>query len=611
MSVYKNKDLNELSYCELENIAKDIREEIINATSLNGGHLGSNLGIVEITLALHRVFNFPQDKLLFDVGHQCYVHKLLSNRSLNTLRQKDGVSGFQKRDESEYDCFEAGHSSTSLSAAIGMAVSRDLNKENNNIIVVIGDGSVVSGPSFEALNNLAHIDHKIIIILNDNEMSISKPVGGTAKLLSKIRVSVGYNRAKSKYQRFLSKTKTGNRFYKMTANVKNKWKRIFVPPTFFDSLGLDYLGPINGHDLKSLEKALKKAKKAQNTIIIHCHTIKGKGYKYAENDRNGEWHGVGPFNKDTGVPNNISLLPTWSAFYSTLVLESMKDERLVYINPAMIRGFEAEEIFIKYKSRAFDVGIAEEHAVSLASGFALSQKHPILAIYSTFLQRSIDQINQDLCRMKLPCTILVDRAGLVGQDGETHQGIFDEGFLIANPNIIISIPSSIEEAKQVYELSLNSKLPFIIRYPRGYIYESTLLKTPILDYKWPIFRKNENSSLLIGVGGLFNQLANYIVNENLPYDIINALFIKPIDKKALDSALNYQKIIIYNPYSTRYGLVNEILSYLLEKGYTGKVIIKCIDDEFIKQGTIEEQLKDLGLDIDSMINLLKLEEKVC
>ncbi len=605
MSEYNNRNLKDLTYEELENVAYSIRQDIITSTSINGGHLGSNLGIVEITLALHRIFDFPNDKLLFDVGHQCYAHKLLTNRSLSTLRQKGGVSGFQKREESEYDCFEAGHSSTSLSTALGMAVSRDLNHESNHIIAVIGDGSVVSGPSFEALNNLAHINHKIIIILNDNAMSISKPVGGTAKLLSKIRVSVGYNRVKGNYRRFLSKTKVGNRFYKMTANVKNKWKRLFIPPTFFDSLGLDYLGPIDGHNLKSLEKALKKAKKAQNTIIIHCHTVKGKGYKYAENDKEGFWHGIGPFNKETGIPNDIPLVPSWSAFYSSLVLKSMEDEKNVYINPAMIRGSEAEEIFNKYSERAFDVGICEEHAVSLAAGFALSKKHPILAIYSTFLQRGIDQINQDLCRMKLPCTILVDRAGLVGQDGETHQGIFDEGLLITNPNIVIAVPSSKQEAEQVFSLSLKSELPFVIRYPKGNSYDSSLQHKEILDYKWPIFRNNHNSSLIIGVGVLFNQLSDLIIKENLPYDIINALFIKPIDEKTLDMALNYQHVIIYNPYSSRYGLVNEALSYLLKKGFKGKVIIKCINDDFIKQGTIDEQLKDQGLDIDSMMKLLR------
>ena len=604
MSSYKGKNIKELSLVELENVAQSLREDILEYNSINGGHLGSNLGIVEITLGLHRVFDFPKDKLLFDVGHQCYAHKLLTSRSLETLRKKDGISGFQKRDESEYDCFEAGHSSTSLSAALGMAISRDLNKEDHNIIALIGDGSVVSGPSFEALNNLAHINNKIIIILNDNEMSISRPVGGTAKLLSKIRMSVGYNKAKSGYQRFLTKTKIGHKFYKMTANVKDKWKRMIVPPTFFESLGLDYLGPIDGHNLKSLEKALKKAKKAQKTIIIHCHTVKGKGYKYAENDKEGKWHGVGPFNKETGEIK-CSCNNSWSSFYSSLVFNSMKDERLVYVNPAMIRGFEAESIFATYKERAFDVGIAEEHAVSLVSGLALSKKHPILAIYSTFLQRAIDQVNQDLCRMSLPCTILIDRAGLVGQDGETHQGIFDEGLLITNPNIVISMPSSEQEAEYVYNLSLSSTCPFVIRYPRDNSYKSLIENVNLNEFMWPIFRNNQNSSLIIGVGGLFNKLSSLIIEEDLPYDLMNALFIKPLDEKALNLALKYQKIVIYNPYSTRFGLVNEVLGYLLKHGYKGEVIVKCINDEFIKQATIEEQLKDLGLDLDSMMKILR------
>ena len=604
MSEYRSQNIKEITLNELTNTASCIREELVEAVSIHGGHLSSNLGVVEITLALHRIFDFPKDKLLFDVGHQSYVHKLLSGRSLSTLRTKNGISGFQKRDESEYDCFEAGHSSTSLSAALGMAISRDLNNEDYHIIAFIGDGSIVSGPSFEALNNLAHIGHKVIIILNDNEMSISKPVGGAAKLFSKIRISVGYHNAKTNYQRFLSKTRIGRKLYKMSANMKNKWKRLVIPPTFFDALGLDYLGPVNGHDFEALEKALKRAKKSQNTVIVHCHTIKGKGYSFAEKDENGKWHGVGPFNKETGSQLKEKVTQSWSKYYSSLVLENMKDERLVYINPAMIRGFEAEELFEAYPNRCFDVGIAEEHSVSLASGVSLSGKHPVLAVYSTFLQRAIDQINQDLCRMKLPCTLLVDRLGLVGLDGETHHGIFDEGYLINNPNIIISTPCTMSEAKQVFSLSLKSKIPFVIRYPRGETYENEYFLGEINDYSWRKIKDENNSSLIIGVGVNFAKLASEVIKRELPYDLINALFIKPIDIELIKSLNKYQKIIIYDSYSTRFGFVNYVLSLLLENGYKGEIIVKCIEDNFIKQATIEEQLIDLGLDIDSIIKEL-------
>lgn len=592
---------------ECKQLASNLRATILQVTSENGGHLSSNLGVVELTIALYRNFDFPNDKLLFDVGHQCYTHKLLSGRSLDSLRKKGGISGFQKRAESPYDCFEAGHSSTSLSTALGMACARDLNGEKYHIVSLIGDASIVSGEAFEALNAIGHCHHKVIIVLNDNEMSISKPVGSISKLFSKIRISFGYNRAKGRYQRFLSKTRIGYRFYCMTANVKNSFKRLVIPMNYFDNLGIDYIGPIDGHDLKALDKAFNKAKRNHASCLIHCHTIKGKGYSFAEKDSEGKWHGVGPFHLEDGTPKKKVDTPSWSKFYSDLVDQQMeKDERLVYINPAMIRGSEADGIFLHHPTRAIDTGIAEEHAISFASGIALSGKHPIIAIYSTFLQRGFDQINQDLCRMDLPCTLLIDRSGVVGADGETHQGIYDESFLVTTPNMIVSMAGNVAQAQQLFDLSTHAKHPFAIRFPRECEFLSEEKEeNDLMIGKWAWKMRANHQKICVGIGPLFLQLYQAAHKENLDFDFLQAIFMKPMDEEALSTLLVYQEIYLYQPYATRYGWVQSVLSYLLEHHYQGQVFVHCLPDAFIKQATISEQLSDYSLTVDQMLKILQ------
>jgi len=379
--------LNDLKYAELDILANKIRQEIIAKTSQYGGHLSSNLGVVEITIALHRMFNFKHDKLIFDVGHQSYTHKILTGRSLEYLRNRNGVSGFQKICESYYDCFEAGHSSTSLSAAQGFALNRDAKGEKYDVVAVIGDASVVNGLAFEALNNISHNKNKVIIILNDNEMSISRPTGGMGKFFSKISTASSYNRLKSSF----------------TSRVKNAIKRKLVPTTYFDNMGFQYIGCIDGHNIKALEKAIVRAKRTPRSVVLHVSTIKGKGYKYAENDTTGYWHGVTPFEIETGKPKNLhpeSL--SWSHLYSNLLAELMaKRNDIVIISPATVKGSGLEDLFASYPSRTFDVGIAEGHAVTLASGLAVAGTHPIVSIYSTFLQRAFDQIIHDIARMNL------------------------------------------------------------------------------------------------------------------------------------------------------------------------------------------------------------------
>jgi 1-deoxy-D-xylulose-5-phosphate synthase len=458
--------LKELNYRSLDLLSEKIRREIIDKTSKYGGHLSSNLGVVEITIALHRMFNFKHDKLIFDVGHQSYTHKILTGRSLEYLRNRNGVSGFQKICESYYDCFEAGHSSTSLSAAQGFALNRDARGEKYDVVAVIGDGSIVNGLAFEALNNISHNNNKVIIILNDNEMSISRPTGGMGKFFAKISTASGYTNFKISYRRFMFKTRMGHALYNFTSRIKNAIKQKLVPTTYFDDMGFQYIGCIDGHNIKALEKAIARAKRTPKSVVLHVATVKGKGYRYAENDTTGYWHGVTPFEIESGKPKNLHPEElSWSHLFSDLLTALMAERNdLVIISPATVKGSGLEDLFSTYPKRTFDVGIAEGHALTLASGLAVAGTHPIVSIYSTFMQRAFDQIIHDIARMNLNITFLVDRSGLVGLDGETHQGIYDESFLLSTPNTVVTMPSSDKEAKYLLNESLKQHGPFFIRY---------------------------------------------------------------------------------------------------------------------------------------------------
>lgn len=600
------KFLKTMSIKELEFLCTKIREEIISSCSINGGHLASNLGVVELTVALHKVFDFEKDKLLLDVGHQCYTHKILTGRSLEKLRKRDGVSGFEKRIESSYDCFEAGHSSTSLSTAYGMAVTRDINKEKYDVVALIGDGALTSGLAFEGLNNIGHGKSKVIIILNDNDMSISKPIGGFAKFLQDIRTSVSYNKRKKAYQRFMCKTRFGLWLYNLSAKVKNKFKRMFLSSNIFDTLGFTYFGPIDGHNLKSLEKILTQAKKATKSVVIHVLTVKGKGYKYAENDNIGVWHGVPPFNKENGQFIKNSNQISWSKLIANLLEEEMaNDEKLVLINPAMIEGSCLRNIFHKYPNRTFDVGICESHSITMASGVALNGFHPIVSIYSTFMQRAYDEIQQDLARMDLNATILVDRAGLVGADGETHQGIFDEAMLYTIPNTVITMPSNQYEAKQLLKESLKKHGVFAIRYPKDCIID--LNDEYEMNFGcWNYVTNNENDDVIVSFGPIINEVKSKIAH----IDIINALYQKPILDENVKKLLHYKRVIIYNPYATNEGFVNNLVKMLALYNYRGKILIVAIKQDFIKSGTIDEQMNDCQVSISHLIKVINSDKGV-
>lgn len=600
------KFLKTLSYKELNLLCANIREEIINATSINGGHVASNLGVVELTVALHRTFDFSKDKLLLDVGHQCYTHKILTGRSLDKLRKKDGISGFQKRNESIYDCFEAGHSSTSISTALGMAVARDLNKENYDIVAVIGDGSVTSGLAFEGLNNLGHLNNKVIIVLNDNDMSISKPTGGFARFLQRIRTSVSYNRKKRSYQRFMCKTRFGLWLYNISSHIKNTFKKMFLSSNIFDTMGFAYIGPIDGHNIKAMEKALKQAQKASRSVVIHVQTIKGKGYKYSEEDHLGIWHGVPPFDKDTGT-FKCDQVTCWSQVIANDLDEILaKNEKTVLINPAMVQGSCLNEVFKKYKGRTFDVGICEEHAFTMASGLALSGYHPIISIYSTFMQRAYDEIQQDLARMNLNVTITIDRAGLVGADGETHQGIFDEAMLYTIPNTIITMPSNNEEAKILLNESLNNHGIFALRFPKTKISLKNDSVPPFKFGEWLNVRDTKSDDVIVSFGPIINDLKEKISN----IDIINAIYQKPILDDNIKHILNYKRVILYNPYGTIDGFINNFIEKLTLYNYRGVIRVVAIKQDFIKASSQIEQMVDTHVTIEDLIKVINSDKEV-
>lgn len=602
------KFLATLNYEELDVLCSDLRSKIVEVTSNLGGHLSSNLGAIELTVALHRVFDLSKDKIIFDVGHQCYAHKILTGRDLTKLRQQDGVSGFLKMSESPYDCYEAGHSSTSISAANGFAIARDLKKEKYEVVAFIGDGSLNSGLAFEGLNSIAHEDHKVIILLNDNGMSISKPVGGLSKLLEDVSTSRRYNNLKHRYQKRMNRTRFGRWILRITRSFKNWIKHHFAKQNIFTELGFAYIGPINGHSIKDIERALRRAKNTKRSVIIHAVTIKGKGYKPAEEDMTGYWHGVSPFVIETGEPKNKHEgQVSWSHVFADLTKLEMKEHpNTVLVSPATLVGAGLTELNAEFKGRIIDVGIAEEHAATLASSLSLSGIHPIISIYSTFLQRAYDEVSHDIARNNLNATFLVDRAGLVGADGETHQGIYDEAYLSSIPNTVIAMPSTIDEAKLLYDESFKNHGPFFIRLPRDLVSKQEGFNLVNAKFgEWIKLREDSKDVVVISVGPFMRELERLIAQEGIKCTLFNALYVNPIDKKAVESALQAKKIVIYDPYSTRGGLVNSVMAYLLEKNFKGSISAYFVPNEFVKQGTIRQQMERYKITPEDVIEELK------
>lgn len=602
---FSKVNLKSMSNSELSDLANSIRKYIIEKCAINGGHLASNLGVVELTIAIHKAFNLDQDKLLFDVGHQCYTHKILTGRSLDNLRKENGVDGFIKRKESIYDHFEAGHSSTTISAAMGMALKRDLNNENYEIISLIGDSSIANGLAMEALNNLNDFHHKIIIIINDNDMSISQPVGALHNMFQSIRLSSKYLKSKEKYRNFMHKNKFLEKIYEFTRVLKNSFKNFVLKNNLFEMFGCRYIGNVDGYDFKEMEEAFNKAKKLKQSVVIHVSTIKGKGYKLSEYGNVSSWHSVKPFDITSGkVLNSLKENEeTWSHIYEELLDQELnKNKQVILINPSTLVGSELSPLFKKYKTQTFDVGIAEEHALMFGAGYGLTSSKAYISIYSTFLQRAYDQLNHDISRMNIPLTLLIDRAGLVGSDGETHQGIFDESLLMSLPNFVITMAKDKAEAKALFNLSKKINHPFAIRIPNG----TTLKDNSEINItfgKWIIEKEsNINNLALISFGPKINSLLEMFKDNEIT--IINAIFQKPFDLDILNKLLNYKNIIVYDPYAIKDGFSYHLLAKLNELNYQGKVTICAIESSFIDKGTILEQEKRCQVDLESLNNLI-------
>jgi 1-deoxy-D-xylulose-5-phosphate synthase len=600
--------LKKLSIKQCNELAKEIRSFLIDSVSKTGGHLSSNLGVVELTIALHKVFDSPQDKLIFDVGHQSYVHKILTGRAdrFSTLRQYEGLSGFNKRSESEHDVWEAGHSSTSLSAALGMAVVRDLNHQNHHIVAIIGDGSIINGMAFEALNHIGELGKNVIIVFNDNNMSISKNVGAMSNAFARLRASKSYNTLKQDVKDVLKTNVVGNTVLKGMTAVRDTLKSHIVNSSIFGELGIEYLGPVDGHSIKELMRAFETAKKHQGPIVIHAITCKGKGYPHSESDKDGSWHGVNQFDPDTGIVNS-SLPPShafWSSIYSeTLVRLAKQDRTITAITPAMIGGSKLETFFSLFKDRSFDTGIAEEHAVTFAAAMALQGHRPFLSLYSTFLQRGYDQINHDICRMDLPVVIGIDRAGLVGEDGDTHHGVFDIGILRPLPNLVIAMAKDAEEAQDLLFTAFNQDHPFAIRYPRGFVpyqQKAELMHIAIGSWQW-LNVSSENRATIISYGPDVERILQKIVVNGLPINLVNARFIKPVDEKMINEIVRCDlPVFVYQPDMEIGGLSSAILEYCAMTQLSLKLTSIGLKDEYIPHGSIGILRKKYGIDINSL-----------
>lgn len=601
--------LKEMDEKQLTQLANDIREFLIDSVSKTGGHLSSNLGVVELTIALHYCFDCPKDKFLFDVGHQSYIHKILTGRAkdFDSLRQYNGLSGFQNRKESEYDSFEAGHSSTALSIGLGMAVGRDLNKEDYNIISIVGDGSMSSGLSLEALNQIGDLDSKIIIIFNDNNMSISRNVGALSKAFTSLRSSKSYINLKESIK---ESVKNDKKLFNILKRLKDYIKSKLIKDGIFGEFNIDYLGPVDGHNIKELIKVLNAAKEKDGPVVVHVVTKKGKGYKFAEEDDKGKWHGIGKFDPRTGKQlDNLSLnYEKYSKIVADHVLELMdENEDIVAITPAMITGSCLENIFEKYPNRSFDCGIAEDHAVDFACGLALEGKRPFLSIYSSFLQRAYDQLNHDVCRMNLPIVFGVDRASIVGEDGSSHHGVFDISFLRSLPNLIIASGKNSNEIKNLLDLAFESKKPFVIRYPRGSIYNEKYQKKKIRVGTYEKVVNNDiREATIITYGNDVIKIKEDLINKHLPYNLINARFIKPIDEKMLlEVGKNSKAIFIYTNDMIKGGLGDSILELFNENKIYTPVHILGVDDIYVKHGDIKKIKKHLKLDLDYLYKYIK------
>lgn len=593
-------EIKKLDSAQVEQLCSEIREELLNTLAKTGGHLASNLGAVELTVALHRNFNLPKDKIVFDVGHQCYVHKMLTGRldKFDTLRQKGGISGFPRPDESEYDAFSAGHSSTSVSAAFGIAEAKREKHDNGYVVAVVGDGAISGGLIYEGLNNAGRSKDKLIVILNDNKMSISKNVGAMAKYLAQVRSKRSYHNFKVKTERVLRYIPlVGGKLVRGAIKFKKVLKGMFFKSTIFEDFGFTYLGPIDGHDSEKLDYMLQLAKTESRPVLLHINTVKGKGYSYAEKIPN-IYHGVNPFDVETGesAPSG----PNFSKeFGKALVGFAENDKRICAITAAMRDSTGLIEFSKEFKSRFYDVGIAEQHAVTFASGLAISGMIPVFAVYSTFLQRSYDMIIHDAALQNLKVILCIDRAGIVGADGETHQGVFDVSFLNTVPNVTIYSPATFAELRYDMKRAIYNDTGVVaIRYPRGNEVALELEETN----SYYIFGNKNSKTAIVTYGREIGEALK--ANEELNVKIIHFNKIKPIDENGLKEAMSCDKVYFFEEGMRTGGFAEHFVSEMYQNGYKGEIDVTAID-KFVPHSTVAEALEDLGLDSDSIVRKVK------
>ena len=606
-------DIKNINSSDYQELAQEIREFLIEKISYTGGHLGSNLGAVELTMALHLFLNLPEDKLIWDVGHQSYTHKLLTGRrdGFETLRKFGGMSGFPKRKESDCDCFDTGHSSTSISAGLGLVKARDIQGKTNTVVSVIGDGSLTGGMAYEALNNAAKLETNFIIVLNDNNMSISENVGGVSKYLNNVRTANAYLDIKEGVYNTLKEIPKGEKVVEGIRKAKSSFKQLVVPGMFFEDMGVTYLGPVDGHNISAMLRVFQEARRTRNAVIVHVLTQKGKGFAPAERHP-ARFHGAEPFDIQTGIPTKPRTTANYTDIFSTVMTKlGARDEKVVAITAAMPDGTGLKRFRNMYPERFFDVGIAEEHAVTFAAGLAVGGLRPVVAIYSSFLQRAYDQILHDVCIQNLPVVFAIDRAGLVGSDGETHQGIFDLSFLSSIPGMHIMAPKNKWELSDMMKYAVSFDGPVAIRYPRGEAYAG------LKEYRAPIEMGKaellyaEGEICLLALGSMVKtaEEVKAMLNEaGFKCSIINARFVKPSDVRAVKWAAENHKLVVSMEENVASGGYGEKVRELMDNLGTGAKLLQiAIPDEYVEHGNVDQLKHEIGIDTETITDRIKIE----
>lgn len=599
-------DIKQIPPEEYDTLAEEIRHFLVEKISRSGGHLASNLGVVELTMALHLCFDFPKDKVVWDVGHQSYTHKLLTGRKsgFDELRKYGGMSGFPKRKESDCDCFDTGHSSTSISAGIGLVAARDLQDGDEHVISVIGDGALTGGMAYEALNNASRLKRNFIIILNDNNMSIAENVGGMSEYLNGLRTNEAYTNFKTGVEQSLSRIPGGSHLANQLKKTKSGIKQLFIPGMLFENMGITYLGPVDGHDVGKLQDILNKAKKVKGAVLVHVLTRKGNGYVPAERHP-ARFHGAEPFDIETGLPLNKKKKANYQDVFSTCMVKlGQRNEKVVAITAAMPDGTGLKRFKNIYPDRFFDVGIAEGHAVTFAAGLAAGGMRPIFAVYSSFLQRAYDQVLHDVCIQNLPVVFAIDRAGLVGSDGETHQGIFDLSYLSSIPNMHIMAPKNKWELSDMLKYAVEFDGPIALRYPRGEAYDGLKeYRRPIEYGKSEVIYEEEDIALL-AVGNMVKiaeQVRKNLKEIGYSCTLVNARFVKPIDTEVLDMLSADHKLLVTMEENVRSGGYGEkVMDYVVEQELPVKLLNISLPDEYVEHGNVALLYEEVGIDAQTV-----------